>query len=126
MPQVDLFSFASMNTRWLSLRQSLVAENIANANTPRYRGKDVAPFESVLQSTQLTMAKTNPLHIVGGTGSELGIDIVPAGGWDTTHSGNNVSLEAELIKAGDVRRQFALDTGIVKTFHRLYLAGLKG
>jgi flagellar basal-body rod protein FlgB len=126
MPQVDLFSFAAMNTRWLAARQAAVAENIANANTPRYRGKDVAPFESVLQATGLAMAKTNPLHLASGGGDEFGIDIVAAGAWDATHSGNNVSLEAELIKAGEVRRQFALDTGVVKTFHRLFLASLKG
>jgi flagellar basal-body rod protein FlgB len=126
MPQVELFSLASLNARWLSVRHALVAENIANANTPKYRAKDVAPFETVMQSTALAMARTNPLHLTNAGTDDMGVEIVSGTGWETTHSGNNVSLEAELLKAGENRRQFALDAGIVKTFHRLFLAGLKG
>jgi flagellar basal-body rod protein FlgB len=58
--------------------------------------------------------------------TDVAARIVAGESWDTTHSGNNVSLEAELLKAGDNRKQFALDMGVVKSFHRLYLAGLKG
>ena len=46
--------------------------------------------------------------------------------WDVTHSGNSVSVEQEMMKAGDVNRAYALDTSIVKAFHRMYLASAKG
>jgi flagellar basal-body rod protein FlgB len=35
-------------------------------------------------------------------------------------------MENELIKAGEVGRDFALGAGIVKTFHRMMLAAVKG
>jgi flagellar basal-body rod protein FlgB len=46
--------------------------------------------------------------------------------WDVTHSGNSVSMEQELIKAGEVNRSFALNAGILKAFHRMLLASAKG
>ncbi len=45
--------------------------------------------------------------------------------WETTHSGNSVSLEQELINAGDVNRAYRLNTGIAKAFHRMLLASAK-
>lgn len=126
MSQIDLFSLASLNARWVAARHAVTAENIANANTPKYRAKDVAPFDTVLRSTGLEMARTNPLHMASAGQGDVEARVVSGESWDTTHSGNNVSVEAELLKAGDNRRQFALDMGVVKTFHRLYLAGLKG
>jgi flagellar basal-body rod protein FlgB len=35
--QVYLLELASQRSQWLSTRQSLIAGNVANANTPQYR-----------------------------------------------------------------------------------------
>jgi flagellar basal-body rod protein FlgB len=45
--------------------------------------------------------------------------------WDITHSGNSVSMEQELIKAGEVNRAFRLNTSVAKAFHRMMLASAK-
>ena len=45
--------------------------------------------------------------------------------WDVTHSGNSVSMEQELIKAGEVNRAFRLNTSVAKAFHRMMLASAK-
>jgi flagellar basal-body rod protein FlgB len=44
---------------------------------------------------------------------------------ETTHSGNNVSLENELLKLGETSSQFALNTGLIKSFNRMIMASLK-
>ena len=41
-------------------------------------------------------------------------------------SDNNVVLENELMDAGEVRRAFELNTGIVKAFNRMTLLVSKG
>ena len=41
MEPVSLFDLAAKQAQWLSVRQSAIAGNIANANTPGYRRKDV-------------------------------------------------------------------------------------
>lgn len=62
----DLFSLAERRLQWLESRQSVLAGNVANANTPGYVSKDVAPFAGVLQN-QMTMAmvQTEPGHMAG-------------------------------------------------------------
>ena len=57
MEPVYLFDLASAQQHWLAVRQATVAENVANANTPGYVGKDVAPFVDVLQQAQLQLSR---------------------------------------------------------------------
>ncbi|MBO6726758.1 MAG: flagellar basal body rod protein FlgB [Rhizobiaceae bacterium] len=126
MQAVNLFDIATQQAKWLAVRQSAVSSNIANVNTPGFRASDVAPFESLVSGTAVTMASTHPGHI-GANKSEAAFslkEIEPAGA--DLPSGNSVELETELIKAGEVRRSFELNTGIVKAFHRMLLMASQG
>jgi flagellar basal-body rod protein FlgB len=121
MQPVQLFDLAAQQARWLAVRQSAIAGNIANANTPGYGAVDVEPFERVLDGTHVAMASTQPGHISGGaTGDALA---VRAQGDEPAlmPSENTVVLEDEMLKAGEVRRSFELNTAIVKAFHRMIL-----
>ena len=51
---------------WLAVRQTAVAGNIANANTPGFRAQDVQPFEMALEQARLAMAATQPGHLASG------------------------------------------------------------
>lgn len=125
MTAIHLFDVVSRNNLWLSVRQSTIASNIANANTPGYKALDVEPFEKVLESTQLSMNTTNPVHMADGATKSTAVDVSKAEPWETTHSGNSVSLEQELINASDVNRAYKLNTSIAKAFHRMLLASAK-
>lgn len=48
MQPITFFEIASQHANWLSERQKVVSENIANASTPGYRSKDISAFETVL------------------------------------------------------------------------------
>lgn len=120
MEPVNLFELATHQSRWLSVRQSAIAGNVANANTPGYKTQDVEPFEKVLGRTGVRMAATSPLHLAGN--APVGADpAIRQDGSDIAvmPSGNNVRLEDELLKAGEVRRAFELNTSIVRAFHRM-------
>jgi flagellar basal-body rod protein FlgB len=41
------------------------------------------------------------------------------------HSGNSVSLEQEMVKGGDVNRDYSMNTAIVRSFHRMLLSSAK-
>lgn len=126
MSEFYLFGLSSRRAEWLSARQAVVAENVANANTPTYRAKDVTPFSEVLETTALQMSGSNPSHLVASAGRDFGIDEASQKPWDVTHSGNSVSLEQEMLKAGEVSRDFALSTSVAKSFHRMFMSTLKG
>jgi flagellar basal-body rod protein FlgB len=125
MSVIHLFDVVSRHNQWLSVRQATIAGNIANANTPGYKALDVAPFEKTLEATHLAMAATQPAHIPDLPSRAGGVDVREAQPWEITHSGNSVSLEQELINAGEVNRAYRLNTSIAKAFHRMLLAAAK-
>jgi flagellar basal-body rod protein FlgB len=125
MTPVHLFNVISQHNRWLSVRQATIAGNIANANTPGHKALDVAPFEMALEEARLAMTATSPAHLTPAGNAAPAPDVRNAEPWEVTHSGNSVSLEQELIKAGDVNRAYRLNAGVLKAFHRMILASAK-
>jgi flagellar basal-body rod protein FlgB len=117
---VQLFELAAQQAKWLAARQSAVAGNIANANTPGYGAVDIAPFEEVLKNSATRVSATSPGHIaIGGVTADYSPRIQAPD--SSSASDNSVKLEDELIKAGEVRRAYELNTAIVKAFHRMIM-----
>jgi flagellar basal-body rod protein FlgB len=125
MTPIHLFSIASQYNKWLSVRQSAVASNIANANTPGFKAQDVLPFESILDQANLALASTQPGHVSYAPPSVPTTEVRPDDSWEVSHSGNSVSLEKEMLKAGEVNRAFSLNTSVLKAFHRMLLTSAK-
>lgn len=120
MEPVNLFALAAKQAQWLSVRQAAVAGNIANADTPGYKAVDVEPFEKVLDRQGGPVRATHPRHILAGIAGQVKMDETSPGP-ALLPSENTVGLEEELMKAGETRRSFELNTAIVKSFHRMLL-----
>ena len=125
MSPLYVFQLASQSAQWLSARQSLIASNVANANTPGYRAVDLQPFSAVLDSTQITMATTNPAHMTATQADFTSSRVVESDSADETLSGNSVNLEQEMIKLGDVNRAYSMDTNIKRAIHQLMMSAAK-
>ncbi len=127
MQSIQLFELASKQAEWLSIRQQVVSTNIANANTPKFRAQDVTPFQSVLESSYTPMARTNAAHFAGDT---LGGDKIEVKDEEVNdeigvqESGNTVAVANELSKSGEIKRQYDLNTQLVKAFHNMMLTAL--
>jgi len=96
---IPILSMLRARMQWHQARQRVLAENVANADTPGYRPRDMAPpnFERLLQTVSLTLTTTNPNHISGGSSSvqfaednDLHEEVRPRG--------NGVSHEDEMLK----------------------------
>ena len=124
--QVNLFELAAKQSQWLSVRQSAIAANIANVNTPGFRALEVEPFEKVLDGTRVGMRATQAAHLSAGAGAEAVAVRQRDDGGSMLLSQNSVVLENELMNAGEVRRAFELNTAIVKAFNRMTLLVTKG
>ena len=121
---IQLFQLASRQAEWLSVRQEVVATNIANANTPQYRAKDVASFDSVLHASYVPMARTNAAHMSGSTTGSENIEVEEEAlnnEIGIQESGNSVALASELSKAGEIKGKYELNTQLVKAFHNMML-----
>lgn len=122
---VYLFDLASQHARYLATRQATIAGNVANANTPGYKARDVVPFAQVLARTGLDMASTASTHLEA-QGSRIPVqEAKSTGGWEVLESSSAVSLEQEMLKAGSVSREHNLDTAVVKSFHRMLMAAVR-
>jgi flagellar basal-body rod protein FlgB len=119
MNPIFLFNLASRQLQHLTARQAVIAGNIANANTPGYRARDVTPFRDLLDKTVLAMAATKAGHLEADGVAGRPARAAAADGWDVVHSGNSVNIEEQLMKAGAVSREQALNGGVVKAFNRM-------
>jgi flagellar basal-body rod protein FlgB len=123
---MQLLNIISRHNEWLAARQATIAGNIANANSPGFKAQDVQPFEMAVEQARLAMAATQPRHLTSGPANAPATELRREEPWEVTHSGNNVSLEQELLKAGEVNRAYRLNTSVAKAFHRMLVASAKG
>jgi flagellar basal-body rod protein FlgB len=99
---LSLFRALTEKMRWHQARQTVLAGNIANANTPGYVEQDLAPvtFGDEMKSlATVTTAATSPMHFsVSGGGGADGFATADGEGFEVKPSGNSVSLEDEMMK----------------------------
>jgi flagellar basal-body rod protein FlgB len=126
MRPIHLFDITSRHNQWLAARQSVIASNIANANTPGYEAVDLQAFSHVLDATSLEMAASARGHQIPDTTASVTTSDARNGGyWDIVHSGNSVSMEKELMKSSEITGAYSLNTSIAKSFHRMMLTSTR-
>ena len=125
MQPLQLFDLAFRQNEWLAQRQSVISQNVANANTPGYKAKDVESFEEAMRKS-VPMAVTNADHFspsADGTVEARDNDPYQA---EVLVSGNDVSLEQEFLNSYDVMRSYSMNAQILKTFNNMLLTATKG
>ena len=99
---IPLLQALTEKMRWHQSRQQVLAENIANADTPGYIERDLNPLtfdDQVKSIAQVTVSRTSPMHIsVSSTGGTDGFDGGKQTPFEVTPSGNGVTLEDEMMK----------------------------
>jgi flagellar basal-body rod protein FlgB len=103
MPISDIPIFSMLRTRmhWHQERQRLLSENFANADTPKFRPRDLAPpqFDSKSQAVAAPMlARTSSSHMTGSTDPASRFQSDNNRDFEIRPSGNAVSLEDEMLK----------------------------
>ena len=96
--QIALFDMADKRLAWVDKRQELLSQNIANADTPGWRPRDVTSFAAQLSQAGVTPARTNPMHLAGGgNAAQFGGQVVS----EQAPDGNAVAMDVELGKIAD-------------------------
>jgi flagellar basal-body rod protein FlgB len=113
--QIGLFDLAEKRLAWVDQRQTLLAQNIANANTPNFQAKDVTPFAQTLAEIAPDLARTNTRHLSGAV-SKLRNDMHQRP-QSKAIDGNAVSMDEQLTKVADTEGTQTL----VENLYRKYL-----
>jgi flagellar basal-body rod protein FlgB len=126
---IPLFSLLTGRMSWLSTRQSVLAENVANADTPNYVARDVKPmdFEGMVAAeggkgvNGLSMTNARHIDVRGRKGPVEEEDAVGEGG---TPTGNVVSIEQEMIKISDTQIQYQTATNLYQKAVNMFRTAL--
>ncbi len=111
-----ILGFITNRMTWLTQRQKILAENVANADTPNFKAQDLSQpsFDSELKNAMLGPRITHAGHI--RTGPDLGanVQLVRNKGAASSLSGNDVDLEAEMMKVTDTVMDYQTMTALLK------------
>lgn len=120
LSNLALFQAMGGKMNYLSTRQGVIAQNVANADTPNYRPRDLKPvdFGAVLKdvsgSKQVRMEKTAAGHI--GPGGMLGREDIRKSRmtYEVAPAGNAVILEEQMVKASQTTGEYNLITNLMR------------
>lgn len=116
--QLKLFQRLGERMGWLGARQGVLAQNIANADTPEFTPRDLKPldFSAHLAGVEaVTPSRTNAMHLVGTK--------PPAGAfadgktkeqYESTPVGNAVVLEEQMMAVTQTQSDYQLMTNLYR------------
>lgn len=109
-------SALQMLERYLDLttyRQKLIASNMANVDTPRYRTRDIDFRSELHRATQLNQTKLTPLAR-------------QVSGLLERPDGNNVSLEREGLAMAETQLKYRLGVDLMRAQFRHIRSAIRG
>jgi len=110
LADIPLFSMLRNRMGYLSEKQRVISENVANASTPGYtpQGLKAFTFQAKLQAVAGpgSMAVTEPGHLQPPGAKHLNVKPVKSKDSETTMDGNSVVLEEEMMKLTDARMDY--------------------
>lgn len=127
MPQTDLFTLVSLRQRWLEGRFALLAQNVANADTPGYRPRDLPPesFARILDKARQAdlpggLVRTHAQHLDAASSSTPELRPRERTSPEVAPSGNAVILAEELRRLGEIQRNWQLDVNLIAKYRRFH------
>ncbi len=114
---MPIFSALTNKMQWHQTRQGLLAENVANAETPGYGGRDLKQFSfdeqaGSFSSASVTTTATQPMHFSTQSQSGGAFGAQQMASFEITPEGNGVSLEDEMMKVTTNMTDFQAVTSI--------------
>lgn len=122
---LGLFKLMSRKMDWLTQRQEVLSQNIANADTPEFKTKDLKSFtfrDALGDSRRLTPAATNASHLAGTRGpGGMAQEQRVRDPYETAPDGNNVILEDQMMRMS----QNAIDYQTITSLYKKQVTMIK-
>lgn len=118
-------ALSEQRLRWAEARQRVLAQNIANADTPNYRPSDMQPFAKVLSGklTERQLVTTNANHLQAPRHQD-GRTIKERASANRDMSGNAVSLEREALRVADTDTAHATALSVRRRYMTMFMTAL--
>ena len=123
-----IFGMMQQKMDWLSQRQRVLAQNIANADTPGFRARDLEPLSftdaMARRNMQVALAVSDPQHIALPESNDRFREKESDTVYETSINKNGVILEEQMIKINHTADDFNLATSLYRKYISLHHAAL--
>lgn len=115
--QISVFDLLSDKMRWHQTRQGILAENVANAETPGFQAHELKAFDvneqlSKANVTPVATVATQPGHFSVFSASSTGYAAAADSGYEITPEGNGVTLEEQMTKVAENHMDYQAVTAL--------------
>lgn len=118
LSSITLLAMTKEQIRYLSERQTVLSQNIANANTPGYIPKDLKPldFKALAEESAggISLATTHPGHMSPTSSASKFKRIEQPDAFEVTPTGNAVVLEEQTLKMSGNSLNYQTATSVYK------------
>ena len=121
LTKIGLFQLAEQRLDWIDRRQPLLADNIANADTPGYKPRDLESFAAMLADQSPELVQTSPRHLTGTIDPLRNGRVRPK---EIAPDGNAISIESELTKLADTDTIHGTTTQLYTTYMAMFRTAL--
>ena len=116
LDDIPLFATLKSKLGYLADRQQVIAQNVANTDTPGFTPSDLKPFTlpdaagAANTLPPVTPVMTSPMHMAGTQTPPMKTKPVQSPDSETTLDGNSVVLEEEMMRMSQARMDY--DTAV--------------
>lgn len=123
-----IFDVLAQKMSYLSQKQALLAENVANVDTPGYKQLELKPFSfgQAMKQASGTMMTTDPRHIVPASMAGTNAQSVKSKDTDVLPSGNTVDVEQQMAEVSKTSVDYQTMTSIYHKMTSLFKIAIKG
>ncbi len=112
--------------QYLNKRENVLAQNIANADTPGYQSKDLTKVDfgkvlkNITESKKIMMETTDPQHLPNLGALRRARDVDDRLTYEVSPDKNGVILEEQLVKASETQMDYNLITNLLSKQTAMY------
>jgi flagellar basal-body rod protein FlgB len=121
--KLEITAMAQAMASHAGARLGAISQNMANADTPGYKARDVADFSTVWDAEQTGGMRATRKGHLGSVAQTMTPEIIASHG-ASSPNGNSVSLESEMVKAVEVRQQHDMALAIYRNTSNIIRASL--
>ncbi|MDD3029752.1 MAG: flagellar basal body rod protein FlgB [Alphaproteobacteria bacterium] len=123
-----LLDLLSRKMSYLNQKQAVVAENVANVDTPGYKQLEIKPFsfnDALKQAGAAELRVTNSAHILPASMAGMNAETVKSKNTEVKPSGNTVDIEQQMAEVSSTSVDYQLMTAVYRKMAGLFKLAVK-
>jgi flagellar basal-body rod protein FlgB len=123
-----LFDLLTTKMSYLNQKQAVIAENVANVDTPGYKQLELKGFSfgDALKQAGAGMTVTDPRHIIPASMAGANAKTVASKDTEVLPSGNTVDIEQQMAEVSKTSLDYQTITSVYHKMMGLFKIAIKG